>query len=202
VLLAFHDHRLERVTDRSGEVARLPWSTVSRARIGGRELIPLLEDLLGTWPEIRVNIDVKEVGAIAPLVRAVRRTRALDRVCVASFSPRRLAAVRDALGPRLCTALSTRGAARLRVAASIPAVRRPAPADAGCAQLPERLGPLAVVTASLVDLAHHRGLPVHVWTVDDPARMRRLLDLGVDGIMTDELVALRDVLAVRGQWPA
>jgi glycerophosphoryl diester phosphodiesterase len=202
VLLAFHDHRLERVTDRSGEVARLPWSTVSRARIGGRELIPLLEDLLGTWPEIRVNIDVKEVGAIAPLVRAVRRTGALDRVCVASFSPRRLAAVRDALGPRLCTALSTRGAARLRLAASIPAMRRLAPADAGCAQLPERLGPLGVVTASLVDLAHHRGLPVHVWTVDDPARMRRLLDLGVDGIMTDELVALRDVLAVRGQWPA
>jgi glycerophosphoryl diester phosphodiesterase len=202
VLLAFHDHRLERVTDRSGEVARLPWSTVSRARIGGREPIPLLEDLLGTWPEIRVNIDVKEVGAVAPLVRAVRRTRALDRVCVASFSPRRLAAVRDALGPRLCSALSTVGAARLRLAASLPAVRRLARVDAGCAQLPERLGPLVVVTAALVDLAHHRGLPVHVWTVDDPARMRHLLDLGVDGIMTDELVTLRDVLAAGGQWPA
>ena len=201
VLLAFHDHRLDRVTDRSGEVARLPWSTVSQARIGGREPIPLLEDLLGAWPEIRVNIDVKEVGAVAPLVRAVHRTRALDRVCVASFSPRRLAAVRDALGPRLCTALSTHGAARLRLGASVPAARRLAPTDAGCAQLPERVGPLRVVTGALVDLAHDRGLPVHVWTVDDPARMCRLLDLGVDGIMTDELVTLRDVLAARGLWP-
>jgi glycerophosphoryl diester phosphodiesterase len=81
-------------------------------------------------------------------------------------------------------------------------VRRLAPADAGCAQLPERLGPLGVVTPALVDLAHDRGLPVHVWTVDDPARMRRLLDLGVDGIMTDELITLRDVLAARGQWRA
>jgi glycerophosphoryl diester phosphodiesterase len=200
VLLAFHDHRLDRVTDHTGEVASLPWSVVSQARIGGREPIPLLEDLLDAWPEVRVNIDVKEVGAVAPLVRAVRRTGTLDRVCVASFSPGRLAAVREALGPGLCTALSTRGAARLRLAASVPAARRLAPADAGCAQLPERLGRLQVVTAALVDLAHDRGLPVHVWTVDDPARMRGLLDLGVDGIMTDELVTLRDVLADRGQW--
>jgi glycerophosphoryl diester phosphodiesterase len=175
VLLAFHDRSLDRVTDHTGRVARLPWSEVSRARIGGREPIPLLEDLLGAWPEVRLNIDVKEAGAIGPLVRTLQRTRALDRVCVASFSRRRLRSVRQALGASLCTALTTGGVARLRVAATHPAAHR---------------------------LAHERGQRVHVWTVDDPARMRELLDLGVDGLMTDDLVTLRDLFRARGCWPS
>jgi glycerophosphoryl diester phosphodiesterase len=201
VLLAFHDHTLDRVTDTVGRVARLPWEVVSRARIGGREPIPLLEDLLGTWPEIRVNIDVKEAGAIGPLARAVRRTGALDRVCVASFSERRLAAVRRELGPRLCTSLGPRGVLLLRAAATHRAASVLAPRGVPCAQVPDRVGPLRVVTAGLVDLAHARGQRVHVWTVDDAADMHRLLDLDVDGIMTDRVTTLRDVLLARGQWP-
>jgi glycerophosphoryl diester phosphodiesterase len=202
VLLAFHDRSLDRVTDHTGRVARLPWSEVSRARIGGREPIPLLEDLLGAWPEVRLNIDVKEAGAIGPLVRTLQRTRALDRVCVASFSRRRLRSVRQALGASLCTALTTGGVARLRVAATHPAAHRLAPRDVPCAQVPDRFGPLQVVTPALVSLAHERGQRVHVWTVDDPARMRELLDLGVDGLMTDDLVTLRDLFRARGCWPS
>jgi glycerophosphoryl diester phosphodiesterase len=200
VLLAFHDHTLDRVTDRVGRVARLPWSTVSRARIGGREPIPLLEDLLGTWPDIRVNVDVKERGALRPLVATIRRTDALDRVCVASFSERRLAYVRRELGPRLCTSLGPRGVLRLRAAASSPATARLAPRGIPCAQVPDRLGRLRVVTPALVKLAHARGQRLHVWTVDDAADMHRLLDLGADGIMTDRIDTLRDVMVARGHW--
>lgn len=201
VLLAFHDHTLDRVTDGSGTVARLPWSTVSRARIGGLEPIPRLEDVLGSWPDIRVNVDVKEAGAVGPLVASLQRTRAVDRVCVASFSQRRLAAVRAAVGPRLCTSLSRRGVARLRAAAIHPCAHRLAPRDVPCAQVPDRLGGLRVVTPGLVRLAHQRGQRVHVWTVDHAEDISRLLDLGVDGIMTDDLVTLRDILLARGQWP-
>ena len=201
VLLAFHDASLDRVTDRVGRLAALPWSEVRRARIGGAEPIPMLEDLLGTWPDIRLNIDVKHPAAVAPLVAAIRRTRALPRVCVASFSDRRLAAVRRALGPGLCTSLGPRGVVLLRAASLARPAALLAPRGVPCVQVPARLGRLQVVTPRLVELAHARGQHVHVWTVDVPAEMHRLLDLGVDGIMTDRLRTLRDVLQGRGQWP-
>jgi hypothetical protein len=89
VLVAFHDATLDRVTDSSGVIAQLPWSTVRQARIGGVEPIPQLEELLGTWPELRVNIDVKAASAVAPTIRAIERTRAHERVCIASFSDAR-----------------------------------------------------------------------------------------------------------------
>lgn len=200
VLLAFHDSTLDRVTDRVGVVARLPWAHVQLARIGGREPIATLEELLGAWPDVRVNIDVKAAGAVAPLVETLRRTRSQDRVCVASFSGRRLAEVRRRVGPGLCTALSPRGAVLLRLAAARPVGRVTVPHSVPCAQLPDRLGPLQVVTPGLVAHAHARGQRVHVWTVDDPVSMTRLLDLGVDGLMTDRLETLRDVLVARGQW--
>jgi glycerophosphoryl diester phosphodiesterase len=200
VLLAFHDHLLDRVTDRGGLVARLPWREVRRARIGGREPIPTLADLLGSWPDVRVNVDVKESGSVAPLVEVIRRTGAIDRVCVASFSARRVAAVRRALGPRLCTAFAPPAVGLLRLAATHRLATALAPRQAACAQVPDRVGPLRVVTPRFVALAHDRGLPVHVWTVDDAAEMARLLALGVDGLMTDQLSTLRDVLTQRGQW--
>ncbi|MCI0689706.1 MAG: glycerophosphodiester phosphodiesterase [Sporichthyaceae bacterium] len=200
VLLAFHDRRLGRVTDQRGRIARLPYASVQRARIAGQEPIPLLTDLLEAFPGARINIDVKEVSAIAPLVEVIKRTGCIDRVCVASFSDRRLAAVRDALGPRLCTAVGPIEALGLRTAALFERLHRLAPAGVPCVQLPARLGPLPVVDERLVNLAHGLGMHVHVWTIDNPATMHRLLDLGVDGIMTDRLEVLRDVLVARNAW--
>jgi glycerophosphoryl diester phosphodiesterase len=199
VALAFHDATLNRVTDRRGRIAELPWSEVRRARIGGREPIPLLTDLLAAWPDTYVNLDVKADRSIAATVDAIRRTATLTRVCVGAFSTGRITAVRRALGPRLCTSLGPRAAMRLR----LPSSARPRPgALAGrCAQVPARIGRRIFVDARYVSAAHALGLPVHAWTVNDRAEMTRLLDLGVDGIMTDRADVLRDLLVARGQWP-
>ncbi|MBO0772864.1 MAG: glycerophosphodiester phosphodiesterase, partial [Actinobacteria bacterium] len=90
VLLAFHDRTLARVTGQAGRVCRMPHSAISRALVAGTEPIPLIEDLLGAWPDIRFNIDVKDTPAIGPLADVLRRTNAWDRVCVCSFSASRL----------------------------------------------------------------------------------------------------------------
>jgi glycerophosphoryl diester phosphodiesterase len=200
VALAFHDARLDRVTDRSGRVAELPWAVVREARIGGREPIPLLADLLAAWPHTRINLDVKAGASVGPTIDAIRHTGTLDRVCVGAFSTRRIATVRAALGPRLCTSLGPRAALRLQLPAALR--HRPGRLAARCAQVPARIGQRPFVDARYLAAAHALGLAVHAWTVNDRAEMTRLLALGVDGIMTDRADVLRELLIARGQWPA
>jgi glycerophosphoryl diester phosphodiesterase len=179
-------------------IADLPWSVVKDARVDGLEPIPLFADLLAAWPELRVNIDPKHDAAVGPLVDALRRTASVDRVCIGAFSDRRLARMRAALGSRLCTSFGPVGIARFLAAArGLPAGRLPA---AACLQVPPRSGRITLVDERFVAAAHRRGLPVHLWTIDDEAEMARLLDLGVDGIMTDRPGELRSVLERRGEW--
>lgn len=197
VLLAFHDDTLDRVTDRAGRIDQLRWSEVRRARVDGREPIPRFDELLAAWPSVRVNVDPKHDGAVPALVEALQRTGAVERVCIGAFSDRRLARMRALVGPGLCTSLGPRGIARLRAAScGLPG----GALAAACVQVPVRHGRVLIVDRRFVQAAHRRGLPVHVWTIDDRAEMQRLLDLGVDGIMTDRPAVLREVLEQRGQW--
>jgi glycerophosphoryl diester phosphodiesterase len=200
MLIAFHDPTLERVTDRTGRIEHLTWSEVATARIGGREPVVRLEDLLGAWPEVRFNLDLKAAGVLAPLVRVVSRLGALDRICIGSFSDARVAAARRVFGPTLCTSLGPRGVAALRLSSYSPRAAGLARMQAGCAQVPLHLGGRALVDERFVAAAHARGLQVHVWTVDDPAECTRLLEMGVDGVMTDRPAMLRELLEKRGQW--
>jgi glycerophosphoryl diester phosphodiesterase len=198
VPVLMHDASLDRTTDRTGAIADLPWARIAAARIGGTEPVPRLDELLATWPELKVNLHVKTEAAVGPLAAAVRRAGALDRVCVAAFQDGYVAAARTALGPGLCTGLGTRGALALKLA-SLRGDRRVRP-TAACAQVPSRLGALRVIDDRFVETAHRSGIAVHAWTINDAAEMRRLLDLGVDGIMSDRAETLRDVLAERGAW--
>ncbi len=198
VLVAFHDDRLDRVTGHRGLIAELDWAEVARARVHGREPIPLFDELLSAWPELRINIDPKADGAIAPLAKLLDRSDILARVCVGSFSGRRLGHLRSTLGPSLCTSMGPWEVVRLRLASlGLPVSRFTALA----AQVPLRHYGLPVVDGRFVEAAHAQNLKVHVWTINEAAEMRRLLDLGVDGIMSDETTLLREIFVERGLWP-
>jgi glycerophosphoryl diester phosphodiesterase len=201
-VVAFHDASLARVTDGDGHIADLTYDDLRRHLIGGRETIPLLEDLLRTWPHVKVNVDVKVRGAIDPVVDVVRRNGAHERVCFASFSERRIRRVRRLLGPHVATAYGPLGIAALRTVPLKGLRRRLLSAPVPCLQVPRRVGRLEVVTPEFVQRAHDLGKHVHVWTVDEPDVMRALLDRGVDGLVSDRIDLLRDVLVERGQWGA
>ncbi len=197
VLVAFHDDRLDRATDRTGRIGDLRWDEVARARVDGREPIPRFEELLSSFPDLRVNVDPKADDAVEPLVRTLRSAGALGRVCVGAFSDRRLERVRALAGPELATSMGPRAVARLLGAAR--GLGRGRFVEVA-AQVPPTLKGRPLVTRRFVDTAHRLGVSVQVWTIDEPAEMDRLLDLGVDGIMTDRPAVLREVLERRGQW--
>lgn len=197
VLVSFHDDRLDRVTDRSGAIAELPWREVGAAVVGESDRVPRLSDLLEAFPNACFNIDPKHDEALEPLLELIRAHNALERVCLTAFSDERIARARKLLGTGLCTGLGPREIARLLGAArGMGWMRTPGHA----AQVPIRHRNVTIVTRRFVKAAHRRGLQVHVWTIDEPSEMHRLLDLGVDGLMTDRAEVLRDVLADRGEW--
>ncbi|MCM3554069.1 glycerophosphodiester phosphodiesterase [Janibacter melonis] len=199
-LVAFHDAVLDRVTDGVGSLAELPWSRVSRARTPAGDAVPLMDELLERFPMTRFNIDVKAPGAVAPLAEVVRRHGAIDRVCVGSFSDERLRAARRLLGPRLATSAGPAGVAGMRLLPGVLSRLLHSPAQALQIPVQHLLGrrPITLVTPALLRAAHATGKHVHVWTIDDADEMHRLLDLGVDGIVSDRIEVLRDVLADRG----
>ncbi|MGY1623009.1 glycerophosphodiester phosphodiesterase [Geodermatophilus sp. SYSU D00965] len=202
VPVVFHDATLDRVTDRSGRIDQLPWAEVAAARIGGREPILRLEELLCAWPDVRFNLDIKAAGVLAPLARTVRRLDVADRICLGSFSDARIAAARRLFGPTVCTSLGPRGVAALRLSSYSPRAAGLVRIQAGCAQVPLQLGGRALVDERFLAAAHARGLQVHVWTVNTEEETTAMLDLGVDGVMTDRPAMLRELLEKRDQWVA
>ena len=134
---------------------------------------------------------------VEALARILRETGVLDRVCLGAFSDRRLARLRDLLGPELCTSAGPRSIAAFRVASLGVPMRQP---PWHCLQVPVRANGVTLVERRFLEAAHEKGLQVHVWTIDEADEMHRLLDLGVDGIMTDRPRLLREVLRERGRW--
>ena len=199
VPVVFHDAALDRLTGTAGRVADLRWADLATLRIGGAGAVPRLDEVLAAWPEVRFNIDVKSDAAAGPTVEVIRRAHAGERVLLASFRDARLARVRALAGPRVATSLARGEVLRLRISSWAGTPLR-LPVSAVAAQVPPRRGRVPIVDRRFVSRAHRLGLQVHVWTIDDPVEMGRLLDLGVDGIMTDRPSVLRDVYTARGLW--
>jgi len=193
VLVAFHDPDLSRTCDRAGTINQLTWSEVSQARVDGREPIPLFEDLMEQFPDTRVNIDCKADSAVDGLIASLKRLDCLDRVLIGSFSDRRLRRLRAEFGDALCSSYGPAQIVSLKYAGR-------APWGGQVAQVPVKQGPITVVTERSIRNAHRRGVQIHVWTIDEPDEMNRLLDLGVDGLMTDRPQVLKDVLIARNEW--
>ncbi len=200
VLLAFHDDDLSRTCGRPGLICELDYAEVSQARVNGVEPIPRLEDLIATWPDAHINIDCKSDQALQPLEARLARGDLFERVCIGSFSDRRLNHLRETFGDKLCTSMGPRDVTKLRLGSWVRTTGKFRNIHA--AQVPVSQGPLTIVDRKFVDAAHRADLQVHVWTIDDPVEMGRLLDLDVDGIMTDRPEILKKVMLDRSCWNA
>ena len=199
-LVCFHDETLDRITTGRGRIGARTLGDLDRhVRVGDSERIPTLEEALLTFPEARFTVDLKDRAAIAPMARLLQRRDFAERVCVAGAWDGWLQLLASQ-APHLRTALGWRSLVAL-ISAAKAGVQPPAAAVRGrFAHVPVQLGRLPIHSASLVRRAHRLGVRVVVWTVDDPEQMHELLDMGVDGIITDRPDLLRAVMIQRGTW--
>jgi glycerophosphoryl diester phosphodiesterase len=211
-IVVIHDESVDRTTDGEGLVSSLPWAQLREldAGYGFRDLqgrhsfrgrgegVPRFQDVLETLPAVRLNVEAKDRRSASGLVEIILRHGAQDRVLVAAERERNRKMVRGYPGPW--------GASRRQVAAFL--LLTPSPFGLfftpGCdaLQVPEEHKGIRIVTRRFLARAHERNLPVHVWTVDDPGDMRRLLAWGVDGIQTDRPDVLARVLREEAGRPA
>jgi glycerophosphoryl diester phosphodiesterase len=186
VAVIAHDPDLSRVAGIKSTVDSLSMSELGRIDLGFDQGFCTLSDALDTFADTRFNIDIKVAGAVGPTVEAIRRANATDRVLVTSFSDRRrLAAVREL--PGVATSASARSFTTALVAARVGAINATDRAlrAVSAVQVPERALGITVTTRRMIDRLHAAGVEVHIWTINDPVRMRELLELGVDGLVTD-----------------
>ncbi len=191
--VVFHDATLERTTDGTGPLGDLPLHEIQGLHLSSGEAPVSLAEALRRWPGVRFNVDVKSDDTVPAFLEAVADAEAWHRVCAASFSTARLKRLRRLAGPRLASSQGSAEVSRLVLAA-------PGSTAACATQVPVALRGIPVVTGAFVRRAHARGLQVHVWTIDDRAQMHALLDLGVDGLISDRPTVLREVLVGRGAW--
>ena len=203
-IVVIHDATVDRTTDGTGQVADLPWGALQELDAGyrfagfdgsdsfrGRGVtIPRFEDLLEELPGVRLNAEAKVREAARGLMEIIRRHGAEDRVLVAAELETARSGVRDYPGP---WGASRRQITRFWALHRLPLGRLYTP-RVDALQVPEEWSGLLVLTPRFVKEAHARNIPIHVWTVDDPDDMRRLLEWGVDGIQSDRPDLLAEVL--------
>lgn len=200
-LIAFHDDRLDRVSEATGLVRDRTFAEIRKVSIHG-EQIPTLDEILESFPEAVINIDLKAAEAVPLLAKTIEHHRATQRVCVGSFSISRIHAFRRLTGGRVATTIAPLGTGYGTLVPRLPA-HRPPTGVAYQVPLSHRIGPLTLhpVTRGSLRDAHRAGKVIHVWTINDAETMNDLIDLGVDGIVTDAIDVLKTVMIQRGLWP-
>ena len=191
-LVAFHDNDLSRTCGIQGRINEMTWQQVSQARVDGKEPIPLFTELLEEFPDAFLNIDAKSDPTVDPLIDILKKCHALSKVCIGSFSHRRISKFREVLGAEVCTSASPIEVTRW-IAGNVPK-------GPSCFQVPVSQGPIPVVTKRSLRAARQANKPVHVWTIDHAHDMQHLIDLGVDGLMTDQSVTLKTILEANNLW--
>ena len=196
-LIAFHDDTLNRVTDSKGYIINKTWSELRKIKVAGKYNIPLLSDILYTWPEINLNIDPKNNSSISTLIEFLKENNVFDRICIGSFSGKRLDNLRAIFGSALCTSAGPLEVLQLKLSSLN---FRNFGIDANCVQVPLKYFGIKIIDRNFIDYCHELDLKVHVWTINEIQEMEKLLDLGVDGIMSDNLQGLKTVMTKRNLW--
>ena len=193
-VVIFHDSDLKRVAGINKKVSELTFKEIKDVNLTTGGKIPSLEETLHSFPNLRFNIDIKVDSAVEETIRIVKSHHALNRVCLAAFSTNRLNRIRHLTGSDLCSSMGQAEVVRLLLS-SYGLNFKASPGF--CAQVPVSQFGIPIVTRKFIKKVHDLNKLIHVWTIDETEEMYRLIDLGVDGLMTDKPTVLKKALVAR-----
>ena len=186
----FHDDDLSRLLGKDVAFNSLHSSEIQNLKLFESFDIPTLETALTTFPDALFQIDLKTDEVAIPAMKIIETLEAFDRVCIASFSSKRLTLINE-MYPHVCLSMGPKEILKLLLA-SYGLYKKKVPGN--CLQVPIYQYGIKLVTKRFIQYVQNIGLKIHVWTINDKNQMQQLINLGVDGIITDRPKALKDLL--------
>ena len=196
-LVAFHDESLDRVTNRTGLIRDLKLSDIKKAKIDNSEEIPTLIELLDNIPNCFFNIDCKSDDTVIPLIEVIKKFSLFDRVCIGSFSQKRINFIRESLGSKVKTSM---GPSEILLAKVLSNLTIKKAFESTYASLPIRRYGIELLNKKNINFLQRNNQKVIAWTINDESEMRLLIERGVDGIMTDKILLLKKILIEQNKW--
>ena len=196
-LVAFHDESLDRVTNKTGLIKDLKLSDIKKAKIDNSDEIPTLIELLDNIPNCFFNIDCKSDDTVIPLIEVIKKFSLFDRVCIGSFSQKRINFIRDSLGSKVKTSMGPSEILLAKVLSNLPIKKA---FESTYASLPIRRYGIELLNKKNINFLQKNNQKVIAWTINDESEMRLLIERGVDGIMTDKILLLKKILIEQNKW--
>lgn len=196
-LMAFHDPTLDRVTNAEGRIIDFSSIDLKKVKVKNNYRIPLMEELLESFPNCFFSIDMKCDQSVIPLIDLVKRNNALERVCFASFNQNRLNFVRETFNNKCITSMGPKEIIASKIFSYINLKKN---INSHLASMPISRYNIRLINKRSVAYLQSLNIKVIAWTINNEDQMRHLISIGVDGIMTDKLKLLKNILIEKNLW--
>ena len=194
----FHDNTLERLTGENLKISDLKDIDIDSLKVNKSSIIPRLSDVFEEFPEGLFNLDAKTWESTMPLANTIKNMGRSSRVCIGSFNNQRINVIIKELGVETCHSMGTSNVIKFYLGAQLGIGQD---FTAQCIQLPIKQFGISFITEKVLRYARLLGIKIHFWTINNPVTMQKLLELNVDGIMTDDCVLLKKTMEEQNKWP-
>ena len=195
-LIIFHDPDLKRILGLDAKIENLNYEEIKNIKIFETHTIPLLDEALSSWPDINFNIEPKSLESAYLLKDKLKSMKNIDRICIGSFSNTKIDILRNEFKDNLCSSMTKSETILFFLNRFFSIYDNSIP----CLQIPMTYMGFRIVTSDLVEHVHSLGKKIHVWTINDENQMIDLININVDGIMTDKPTTLKKVLQKKSLW--
>ena len=184
-IITFHDANIKRITGSNITINRSSLSDIRMRRLPKNETIPTIDEVLEELPDSYFNMDLKVSNMEEKVLKKIKSHNALDRICLGSFNSKTIKKI-NVLEPKIITSMGLAQVVKYKFFNI--------KSNSKLIQIPVSWNGIKVITKGFIEKLHNDNLKVHVWTINKENEMQRLIDMGVDGIMTDNAIGLMNVM--------